>query len=94
MTGHLTSRVRDNCTAACQQATPATTRNPAAEWLEAQFTWRWLTWAFLDEETVPGPASLRPMIELIDQDTDCAEDDYGPMTVGRSDYDDPGRWWL
>jgi hypothetical protein len=34
------------------------------------------------------------MIELIDQADDAAEDDYGPMIVTRTDYDDPGRWWL
>jgi len=37
---------------------------------------------------------VRPMIELIDQITDAAEDDYGPMITAQTDYSDPERWWL
>ena len=37
----------------------------------------------------PGPAVIRPMIELISV-MDAGE----PMRVTSADYADPGRWWL
>ena len=71
------------------------TRNPAVAWLEAQFTYRWATLAYLDDNNpIPGPYAIRPMAELIDQHTDCLEDPDASMDIRRSDYDDPGRWWL
>ena len=70
-------------------------RNPAVAWLEAQFTYRWINWAYLDHHNpIPGPDCIRPMAELIDQHTDCLEDPDASMDIRRSDYDDPGRWWL
>ena len=43
------------------------TRNPAVAWLDAQFTYRWATLAYLDDnDPVPGPDCIRPMAELID----------------------------
>ena len=70
------------------------TRNPAVAWLDAQFTYRWATLAYLDDDSVPGPHCIRPMAELIDQLADCLEDPDASMEVRRSDYNDPGRWWL
>jgi iron uptake system EfeUOB component EfeO/EfeM len=34
------------------------------------------------------------MAELIDPLADCLEDPDASMDIRRSDYDDPGRWWL
>jgi len=71
------------------------TRNPAVAWLEAQFTYRWATMAYLDDnKPIPGPYAIRPMAELIDQLADALEDPDASMDIRRSDYDDPGRWWL
>ena len=69
-------------------------RNPAVAWLEAQFTYRWATLAYLDDNNpIPGPDCIRPMAELIDPLADCQDPDAS-MDIRRSDYDDPGRWWL
>ena len=73
---------------------PVQDKNPAVQWLETQFTARWYTQAFWDGELTPGPYSVRPMIELIDQITDAADDDHGPMVISGTDYSDPERWWL
>ena len=71
------------------------TRNPAVAWLDAQFTYRWINWAYLDHDNpIPGPDCIRPMAELIDPLADCLEDPDASMDIRRSDYDDPGRWWL
>ena len=71
------------------------TRNPAVAWLEAQFTYRWATLAYLDDnDPIPGPYCIRPMAELIDQLADCLEDPANSMDIRRSDYNDPARWWL
>jgi hypothetical protein len=70
-------------------------RNPAVAWLEAQFTYRWATLAYLDDNhPIPGPYCIRPMAELIDQLADALEDPDASMDIRRSDYDDPGRWWI
>ena len=70
-------------------------RNPAVAWLEAQFTYRWATLAYLDDNNpIPGPYAIRPMAELIDPLADCLEDPDASMDIRQSDYDDPGRWWL
>ena len=65
----------------------------ALEWLDAQFTGRWASGAFQFADEVPGPEDLRPMIELIDQDTDATDPDLA-MTTRPADYHDPLRWWL
>lgn len=69
-------------------------KNPAIEWLEAEFTYQWATLAFRNSDLVPGPECRRPMVQIIDQLESCETDCYGPMYVDRSDYDDPLRWWL
>jgi len=70
-------------------------RNPAVAWLEAQFTYRWINSAYLDDnDPIPGPYAIRPMAELIDPLADCLEDPDASMDIRQSDYDDPGRWWL
>ena len=70
-------------------------RNPAVAWLDAQFTYRWATLAYLDDNNpIPGPDCIRPMAELIDPLADCLEDPDASMDIRRSDHDDPGRWWL
>ena len=70
-------------------------RNPAVAWLDAQFTYRWATLAYRDDnDPIPGPYAIRPMAELIDPLTDALEDPDASMDIRRSDYDDPGRWWL
>ena len=70
-------------------------RNPAVAWLEAQFTYRWVNWGYLNcHDPIPGPDCIRPMAELIDPLADCLEDPDASMDIRRSDYDDPGRWWL
>jgi hypothetical protein len=67
-------------------------KSPAVQWLDTVFTGRWALGTFHDENLVPGPEYLRPVIELIDQADD---DDFdNAMTLTRTDYDDPGRWWL
>ena len=69
-------------------------RNPAVAWLEAQFTYRWVNWGYLNcHDPIPGPDCIRPMAELIDPLADCQDPDAS-MDIRRSDYDDPGRWWL
>jgi hypothetical protein len=79
---------------ACYFDPPArsTGKNPAVQWLETVFTGRWALGTFHNNSLVPGPEYLREMAELIDQADD---DDYdSAMIVTRTDYDDPGRWWL
>ena len=74
------------------QLAHGTGKSPAVQWLETVFTGRWALGTYRDENLVPGPEYLRPMVELIDQADD---DDYdNAMIVTRTDYDDPGRWWL
>lgn len=94
MTERLVIRLEGEYIAACQQGTSKRTQNSAVEWLEAQFSFWWATGAFHDDELVPGPRAIRPMIEIIDQLADSVEDANEPMTVRRYDYYDPGRWWL
>ena len=93
MTGNLVIWLDDEyALAAC---TLHDTRNPVVAWLDAQFTYRWINWAYLDHDNpIPGPDCIRPMAELIDPLADCLEDPDASMDIRRSDYDDPGRWWL
>jgi len=65
----------------------------ALQWLDAAFTFRWVNGAFRYIDEVPGPECARPMIELIDQDTDVTDPDLA-MIIRSSDYRDPLRWWL
>ena len=65
----------------------------ALQWLDAAFTFRWVNGACQYTGEVPGPAFLRPMIELIEPETDISDPDLA-MTIRPSDYRDPDRWWL
>ncbi len=75
------------------QPAQGSVKSPAVQWLEASFSCRWSLGGILgDQDEMDGPDCIRPMIELIDQADD---DDYdNAMIVTRTDYDDPGRWWL
>jgi hypothetical protein len=86
--------VTDEYSQLCAPGAWAKAVHSPAGWLEAAFTFQWSAGAFPDEELVPGPANIRPMAELIDQEQDSADDDYGPMVISQADYNDPGRWWL
>ncbi len=69
--------------------------NPAVAWLDAQFTYRWINWGYLNcHDPIPGPDCIRPMAELIDPLADALEDPDAAMHIREWDYDDPGRWWL
>ena len=76
------------------QITHGTAKSPAVQWLETVFIGRWALGTFREENLVPGPQYIRPMVELIDRDYESAEFQHRQMTVRRSDYDDLGRWWL
>ena len=93
MTGNLVIWLDDEY--ALSGCTLHDSRNPAVAWLDAQFTYRWATLAYLDvNNPIPGPDCIRPMAELIDPLTDALEDPDASMDIRHSDYRDPGRWWL
>jgi hypothetical protein len=93
MTGNLVIWLDDEY--ALSGCTLHDSRNPAVAWLDAQFTSRWATLAYLDDNNpIPGPDCIRPMAELIDPLTDALEDPDASMDIRHSDYRDPGRWWL
>ena len=78
---------------AARLSATAQDKDPAPQWLDTESIVRRVNGAYQDTGQVPGPDCLRPMIELIEQDTDTTNP-YVAMTICQDDYRDPGRWWM